>query len=122
MLNNDTCMSNTGHLKLLLFLRKCRECKKNNLLTAVLTFFYQTSTSQEETLIETPRWPYEEEDLLSYIDNEELPVVLLDLLESEHSCLFYSGCIIAQIRDYRQAYPSFLCDTHHVLLRPTNQV
>lgn len=122
MLNNDTGMSNTGHLKLLLFLRKCRECKKNHLLTAVLTFFYQTSTSQEETLIETPRWPYEEEDLLSYIDNEELPVVLLDLLESEHSCLFYSGCIIAQIRDYRQAYPSFLCDTHHVLLRPTNQV
>ncbi|XP_038213277.1 transcription factor SPT20 homolog, partial [Zerene cesonia] len=79
------------------------------------------STSQDETLIETPRWPYEEEELLSYIDNEELPVVLLDLLESEHSCLFYSGCIIAQVRDYRQAYPSFLCDTHHVLLRPTNQ-
>ncbi|XP_026738762.1 transcription factor SPT20 homolog, partial [Trichoplusia ni] len=80
-----------------------------------------SSTNQEETLIETPRWPYEEEELLSYIDNEELPVVLLDLLETEHSCLFYSGCIIAQIRDYRQAYPSFLCDTHHVLLRPTNQ-
>ncbi|CAG9563115.1 unnamed protein product [Danaus chrysippus] len=79
------------------------------------------SSSQEETLIETPRWPYEEEELLSYIDNEELPVVLLDLLESEHSCLFYSGCIIAQIRDYRQAYPNFVCDTHHVLLRPTNQ-
>lgn len=79
-------------------------------------------SNQEETLIETPRWPYEEEELLSYIDNEELPVVLLDLLESEHSSLFYSGCIIAQIRDYRQAYPSFLCDTHHVLLRPTNQV
>ncbi|CAH2092041.1 unnamed protein product [Euphydryas editha] len=78
-------------------------------------------SSHEETLIETPRWPYEEEELLSYIDNEELPVVLLDLLESEHSCLFYSGCIIAQIRDYRQAYPSFVCDTHHVLLRPTNQ-
>ncbi|XP_063892769.1 uncharacterized protein LOC110378239 isoform X4 [Helicoverpa armigera] len=80
-----------------------------------------SSANQEETLIETPRWPYEEEELLSYIDNEELPVVLLDLLETEHSCLFYSGCIIAQIRDYRQAYPSFLCDTHHVLLRPTNQ-
>lgn len=73
-------------------------------------------------MIETPRWPYEEEELLSYIDNEEIPVVLLDLLETEHSCLFYSGCIIAQIRDYRQAYPNFLCDTHHVLLRPTNQV
>lgn len=82
----------------------------------------QSSTNQDDTLIETPRWPYEEEELLSYIDNEELPVVLLDLLETEHSCLFYSGCIIAQIRDYRQAYPSFLCDTHHVLLRPTNQV
>ncbi|GBP65516.1 Transcription factor SPT20 homolog [Eumeta japonica] len=76
---------------------------------------------QDETLIETPRWPYEEEELLSYIDNEELPVLLLDLLESEHSCLFYSGCIIAQIRDYRQAYPNFMCDTHHVLLRPTTQ-
>ncbi|XP_050672780.1 transcription factor SPT20 homolog [Leptidea sinapis] len=80
-----------------------------------------TSASEEETLIETPRWPYEEEELLSYIDNEELPVVLLDLLESEHSNLFYSGCIIAQVRDYRQAYPSSMCDTHHVLLRPTNQ-
>lgn len=77
---------------------------------------------QEETLIETPTWPYEEEELLSYIDNEELPVILLDLLESEHSMLFYSGCVIAQVRDYRQAYPSFVCDTHHVLLRPTNQV
>lgn len=80
-----------------------------------------SSSNVDETLIETPRWPYEEEELLSYIDNEELPVVLLDLLESEHSSLFYSGCIIAQIRDYRQAYPSFLCDTHHVLLKPTNQ-
>ncbi|CAG9091393.1 unnamed protein product [Plutella xylostella] len=79
------------------------------------------ATNQEEALIETTRWPYEEEELLSYIDNEELPVVLMDLLETEHSCLFYSGCVIAQIRDYRQAYPNFLCDTHHVLLRPTNQ-
>ncbi|KAL4714409.1 hypothetical protein ACJJTC_017704 [Scirpophaga incertulas] len=79
------------------------------------------SVSPDDTLVETPRWPYEEEELLSYIDNEELPIILLDLLENEHSSLFYSGCIIAQIRDYRQAYPSFLCDTHHVLLRPTNQ-
>lgn len=79
------------------------------------------SYNYEDMLLETARWPYEEEDLLSYIDNEELPVMLLDLLESEYSSLFYSGCIIAQIRDYRQAYPSFLCDTHHVLLKPTTQ-
>lgn len=87
-----------------------------------ICFQFQHTVNQDENLMETPRWPYEEEELLSYIDNEELPVVLLDLLETEHSSLFYSGCIIAQIRDYRQAYPSFLCDTHHVLLKPTTQV
>lgn len=83
---------------------------------------FQNNCRSDETLLETTRWPYEEEDLLSYIDNEELPIVLLDLLEAEYSSLFYSGCIIAQIRDYRQAYPSFVCDTHHVLLKPTTQV
>nr|CAI5870379.1 unnamed protein product [Callosobruchus analis] len=70
-------------------------------------------------MIETNPRPYEEGNLLRYIDNEELPPYIADLLEPEFSYLFYSGCIIAEIRDYRQAYPHFKCDTHHVLLRPT---
>nr|CAH7740986.1 unnamed protein product [Callosobruchus chinensis] len=70
-------------------------------------------------MIETNPRPYEEGNLLRYIDNEELPPYIVDLLEPEFNYLFYSGCIIAEIRDYRQAYPHFKCDTHHVLLRPT---
>ncbi|XP_060532135.1 transcription factor SPT20 homolog isoform X2 [Cylas formicarius] len=71
-------------------------------------------------IIETKPRPYEEEDLLRYICNEALPPYILDILE-QFSYLFYSGCIIAEVRDYRQAYPHNKCDIHHVLLRPTQQ-
>lgn len=64
------------------------------------------------------RWPYHEDELLHYIDNEELPPVVVDLLEASNPELFYNGCIIAEVRDYRKHY---VCDTHHVLLRPTTQ-
>lgn len=57
-----------------------------------------------------------------YINNEELPPFLAKDLETECSYLFYNGCIIAEVRDYRQAYPHFKCDIHHVLLRPTLRV
>jgi hypothetical protein len=70
-------------------------------------------------MIETKQWPYEEDELLRYIDNEELPPYLIELLESHYSFLFYNGCIIAEVRDYRQSYPDSKCDIHHVLLRPT---
>lgn len=75
-----------------------------------------------ENLLETKMWPYEEEELLEYINNEELPLVLIDMLEKKCSYLFYSGCVIAEVRDYRQLFPIFNCDTYHVLLKPTNQV
>jgi hypothetical protein len=74
-----------------------------------------------ENIIETMRWPYQEDELLQYIDNEELPPVLVDLLEASNPELFYSGCIIAEVRDYRQAFQHYNCDTYHVLLRPTTQ-
>lgn len=70
-------------------------------------------------LIETKLWPYEMGDFLQYIDNEELPPFIVDELESQFSYLFYNGCVIAEVRDYRQAYPHTKCDIHHVLLRPT---
>lgn len=67
------------------------------------------------------RWPYEEDDLLECLDNEELPLILVDLIEAKYPNLFYSGCVIAEVRDYRQSFPITTCDTYHVLLRPTNQ-
>lgn len=73
-------------------------------------------------MFESKQWPYEEEKLLRYIDNEELPAYFVDILASQYSFLFYSGCVIAEVRDYRQAYPHFKCDIHHVLLKPSLQV
>lgn len=87
--------------------------------------FREKSRSEDQddmaTMIEIKDMPYEDELLLSYIDNEELPPFLAEKLEPNHSFLFYSGCVIAEIRDYRQAYPA-KCDIRHVLLRPTLQV
>lgn len=80
-----------------------------------------TASVESEDLQETMRWPYEEEDLLDALDNEELPLILVDLIESKYPNLFYSGCVIAEVRDYRQSFPISTCDTYHVLLKPTNQ-
>uniref|UniRef100_A0A1B6EGG4 Spt20-like SEP domain-containing protein n=1 Tax=Clastoptera arizonana TaxID=38151 RepID=A0A1B6EGG4_9HEMI len=74
-----------------------------------------------DNVVETVKFPYQEDQLLTYIDNEELPAALADLLERSHPEIYYSGCVIAQIRDYRQTFPHYMCDTHHVLLRPSNQ-
>lgn len=75
-----------------------------------------------DNMLETAKFPYQEDQLLSYIDNEELPPAVADLLERSHPELYYSGCVIVQIRDYRQTFPHYMCDTHHVLLRPSTQV
>lgn len=83
----------------------------------------QAGRSQgSEPVIETMRWPYSDEELLRCIDNEEIPATLVDLLEANHSELFYQGCVIAEIRDYRLTFPLFSFETHHVLLKPTTQV
>lgn len=83
----------------------------------------QAGRSQgSEPVIETMRWPYSDEELLRCIDNEEIPATLVDLLETNHSELFYQGCVIAEIRDYRLTFPLFSFETHHVLLKPTTQV
>ncbi|CAH0560453.1 unnamed protein product [Brassicogethes aeneus] len=70
-------------------------------------------------IIQIKEWPYEMDEFLMYINNEELPPFLLELLEQDFSYLFYNGCIIAEVRNYRQAYPNTKCEIHHVLLRPT---
>lgn len=80
-----------------------------------------SSDLNNEDLQETIRWPYEEDDLLECLDNEELPLILVDLIEAKYPNLFYSGCVIAEVRDYRQSFPMTTCDTYHLLLRPSNQ-
>jgi len=87
-------------------------------------------------LVEVLRWPYENDLLLQCIDREMLPEFLMDLLGAETVSLsdgegtrvyakpsvFYAGCVIAQIRDFRQTFATStnICDMKHILLRPTN--
>ncbi|XP_037543883.1 transcription factor SPT20 homolog isoform X1 [Nematolebias whitei] len=72
---------------------------------------------------ETIRLPYEERELLEYLDAEELPPILVDLLEKSQVNIFHSGCVIVEVRDYRQAgntkIPTY--QSRHILLRPTMQ-
>ncbi|XP_035581351.1 transcription factor SPT20 homolog [Zalophus californianus] len=72
---------------------------------------------------ETIRLPYEAGELLEYLDAEELPPALLDLLEKSQVNIFHCGCVIAQVRDYRQGSggepPGY--QSRHILLRPTMQ-
>ncbi|XP_072599588.1 transcription factor SPT20 homolog [Vulpes vulpes] len=72
---------------------------------------------------ETIRLPYEEGELLEYLDAEELPPALVDLLEQSQVNIFHCGCVIAQVRDYRQCSHGEPAgyQTRHVLLRPTMQ-
>lgn len=69
------------------------------------------------------RLSYEKGELLEYLDAEELPPVLVDFLEKAPINLFHCGCVIAEIRDYRQCSgtegPSY--QSRHILLRPTMQ-
>lgn len=71
-----------------------------------------------EDMVETTPKPYGDWGLLRYLSSEELPPHLLDVLE-QFQFLFYSGCVIAEVRDYRQISYSNICYTHHILLRPT---
>nr|XP_058906219.1 transcription factor SPT20 homolog [Kogia breviceps] len=72
---------------------------------------------------ESIRLPYEERELLEYLDAEELPPVLVNLLEESQVNVFHRGCVIAEIRDYRQSSdrepPHY--QSRHILLRPTMQ-
>uniref|UniRef100_A0A3B4CR85 Spt20-like SEP domain-containing protein n=1 Tax=Pygocentrus nattereri TaxID=42514 RepID=A0A3B4CR85_PYGNA len=72
---------------------------------------------------ETIRLPYEEGELLDYLDAEELPPILVDLLEKSQVNIFHCGCVIAEVRDYRQSGNAKTASyqSRHVLLRPTMQ-
>ncbi|XP_078369298.1 uncharacterized protein LOC144653225 [Oculina patagonica] len=70
---------------------------------------------------ETVRLPYEESEFLDYLDAQELPPILVDLLEKSQANIFYSGCVIVEVRDYRHSPTGNTYDSNYVLLRPTYQ-
>jgi hypothetical protein len=72
----------------------------------------------------SPRFPtivssYEEDELLPYIDREELPPAIAELLEDSPVPLFYAGCVVAEVLDMRHCPAGH---SRYILLKPTDQV
>ncbi|XP_039331265.1 transcription factor SPT20 homolog-like 2 [Saimiri boliviensis] len=78
---------------------------------------------KDGSFAETVRLPYDETALLNYLDAEELPPALIDVLDKASVNIFHSGCVIVEVRDYRQSCnmqpPGY--QSRHILLRPTMQ-
>ena len=77
------------------------------------------STQQQET--ELVRFSYEDTHVLDSVDNEELPVIVMDLLaevEQDTQDLFHSGMVVCELRDLRKGQRG---TRDLVLLRPTTQ-
>lgn len=74
-------------------------------------------------LVELFHWPYEIDELLYYLDNCQIPTFIADILDERVPNVYYSGCVICEVRDYRQNFllSSNSCDISFVLLRPTNE-
>lgn len=67
---------------------------------------------------ETGHIPYEEDELLKCIDNQELPPILVELLEEVGAQVFYDGCVFVEVRDLRESSKH----PWNVLLKPNPQV
>lgn len=56
-----------------------------------------------ETILETPKIAYEETSLLDYIENEELPPLLIEMIDSSPKLskykIWHNGCLILEVRD-----------------------
>ncbi|XP_057351976.1 transcription factor SPT20 homolog [Manis pentadactyla] len=55
--------------------------------------------------LETINLPYVVGELLDYLHGEELPPILEDILEDSQVKIFYWGCVVTEIQDYR--FPGF---------------
>lgn len=62
---------------------------------------------------------YAEDSILEYVEREELPPHILDILDKAEPSLFYNGCIIAEIHDQLNGVAGEL---YRILLRPSNIV
>uniref|UniRef100_A0A2K5IQ14 Spt20-like SEP domain-containing protein n=1 Tax=Colobus angolensis palliatus TaxID=336983 RepID=A0A2K5IQ14_COLAP len=58
---------------------------------------------KDGSFAETIPLPYDERTLLNYLDAEELPPALADVLDKASVNIFHSGCVIVEVRDYRQS-------------------
>lgn len=56
------------------------------------------SIAKEEPLMES-YFNYADDTILKYVEKEQLPPHLLDLLDRVEPRIFYCGCIIAEIHD-----------------------
>ncbi|XP_073990585.1 transcription factor Spt20 homolog isoform X2 [Rhodnius prolixus] len=62
--------------------------------------------------------PYSQNLLLDYINKEELPPMFLDYWETTFPQIFYTGCVLVEVKDARICDPPIVS---HVLLKPTTQ-
>lgn len=62
---------------------------------------------------------YAEDSILQYVEKEQLPPHLLDILDKSEPGLFYGGCVIAEIHDQINGIPGKL---YRILLHPSNMV
>ncbi|KAL4695343.1 hypothetical protein H8959_000438 [Pygathrix nigripes] len=58
---------------------------------------------KDGSFAETIPLPYDERTLLNYLDAEELPPALADVLDKASVNIFHSGCVIVEVHDYRQS-------------------
>lgn len=92
-----------------------------------------------ETILETAKIPYEETSLLDYIENEELPPLLVEMIDASPKLnqykIWHNGCLILEVRDKiqtfnRRNFDKFSLDAESaksvnigslfILLKPTN--
>lgn len=72
-----------------------------------------------ETILETAKISYEETSLLNYIENEELPPLLVEMIDSSPKLsrykMWHNGCLVLEVRDKTSNSGSYF-----ILLKPTN--
>lgn len=80
-----------------------------------------------ETILETAKISYEETSLLDYIENEELPPLLVEMIDGSPKLsqykIWHNGCLILEVRDKINTDNNSIIDhenTYFVLLKPTN--
>ena len=73
--------------------------------------------------IELARYGYEDTEVLGCVDNQEVPVLIMDLiteaLDQETGDLYHGNCVVCEVRDCRTR--GVTPKSHLVLLRPTTQ-
>lgn len=88
-----------------------------------------------ETILETAKISYEETSLLDYIENEELPPLLVEMIDCSPKLsqykIWHNGCLILEVRDKTNLNRDENCvdssdtakmtnSSYFILLKPTN--